>query len=62
MKMVVRFVFSVLSVILAFFMMRLMLNEARRLRASVKHRSSRAENRIAPLKQDPETGVYYPAD
>ncbi|HEY7763753.1 MAG TPA: hypothetical protein VIB38_02080 [Aestuariivirgaceae bacterium] len=62
MAMVVRFLLTVLSVVAAFFMMRLMLHEGRRLRVPVKDRDSRPPHRIARLKQDPETGVYYPAD
>jgi hypothetical protein len=59
---VVRFLLTVLSVVVGFFMMRLMLHEARRLRVPVKDTDARRQHRIASLKQDPDTGVYYPAD
>jgi hypothetical protein len=62
MTMVVRFVLTVLSVVVAFFMMRLMLADARRLRVPVKERDRQRPRRIARLEQDPDTGIYYPAD
>jgi hypothetical protein len=63
MNMVARFFVTVLSVVLAIFMMRLVWGEARRARVPARNASSdRSTRHIARLKQDPSTGVYYPAD
>jgi membrane protein implicated in regulation of membrane protease activity len=63
MNMVTRVFFTVLSVVLAVFMMRFVLTQTRRARVSVRNDGSdRSSRRIARLQQDPATGVYYPAD
>jgi hypothetical protein len=63
MNMVARFFATVLSVVLAILMMRLVLGETRRARVPARNDgASRSRRHIARLKQDPSTGVYYPAD
>ena len=63
MNIVTRVFFTVLSVVLAVFMMRFVLAGTRRARVPVRNdRSDRSSRQISRLKQDPATGVYYPAD
>ena len=62
MTMVARFFFTLLSVVLAIFTMRLVLGEARRARVPLRNDAPKGERDVARLKQDPATGVYYPAD
>jgi hypothetical protein len=61
MNMVARFFATVLSVVLAILMMRLVWGEARRARVPARD-DAKGPRHIARLKQDPSTGVYYPAD
>ena len=61
MNMIARLFATVLSVVLAILMMRLVWGEARR--APVPARDdAKGPRHVARLKQDPATGVYYPAD
>jgi hypothetical protein len=60
--MVARFFVTILSVVLAIFMMRLVWGEARRARVPARNDRPHGSRHIARLKQDPSTGVYYPAD
>ena len=62
MNIVTRVFFTVLSVVLALFMMRFVLAETRRARLPVRNGSDRSSRHITRLKRDPATGVYYPAD
>jgi|SoiMetStandDraft_2_1073263.scaffolds.fasta_scaffold345474_2 hypothetical protein len=62
MNMVARLFFTALSVVLAVFMMRLVLGGARHARVPVRNDAQKNPRHIARLKQDPSTGVYYPAD
>jgi hypothetical protein len=63
MAMITRIFVSLIGLIIAMLFMRLLADGARR--ARVPHRKpegSRPLKDIGRLKQDPETGVYYPAD
>jgi len=63
MNMIARFFATVLSVVLAILMMRLVLGETRRARVAARNdAANRSRRHVARLKQDPSTGVYYPAD
>ena len=62
MNMIARVFFTVLSVVLAIFMMRLVLGETRRARVPVRNHAPKGAGHVAHLKQDPATGVYYPVD
>ena len=63
MNLVTKVFYTVLSVVLAVFMMRFVLAETRRARVAVRNDGSdRSPRHISRLKQDPATGVYYPAD
>ena len=61
MNMIVRLFATVLSVVLAILMMRLVWGEARRARVPQRD-DAKSSRHVARLKQDPATGVYYPAD
>jgi hypothetical protein len=62
-EMVARFFLTLMGLLLAMFVMRLVVGEARRA-ARVQRRPPEPGNRenAALLKQDPVTGVYHPAD
>jgi hypothetical protein len=63
MNVVARFFFTLVSVVLAIFMMRLVIGEARRTRVPVRNDGqNRPSRHVHRLEQDPSTGVYYPAD
>jgi hypothetical protein len=54
---------GLLSLIVAMLFMRLLAGEARRARVAVrKNDGARPLKDITRLRQDPQTGVYYPAD
>ena len=62
-EMVARFFLTLIGLLLAMFVMRLAVGQARRA-AKVPRRAPRPGLRddAALLKQDPVTGVYHPAD
>ena len=61
--MVARFFLGLMGLIVAMLFMRLLVDEARRTRVAVrKDGGSRPLKDIGRLKQDPETGIYFPAD
>jgi hypothetical protein len=62
-EMVTRFFLTLMGLLLAMFVMRLAVGEARRA-ARVPRRPPEpgAGEKAALLKQDPVTGVYHPAD
>ena len=61
--MVGKFLLGLLSLIVAMLFMRLLAGEARRARVAVrKSDGARPLKDITRLRQDPQTGVYYPAD
>jgi hypothetical protein len=54
---------GLLSLIVAMLFMRLLAGEARRARVAVrKSDGARPLKDVTRLRQDPQTGVYYPAD
>ncbi|MGH6875737.1 MAG: hypothetical protein ACREDW_12025 [Aestuariivirgaceae bacterium] len=62
-EMVARFFLTLIGLMLAMFVMRLVVGEARRAaRVSRRAPDSGVGKDAALLKQDPVTGVYYPAD
>jgi hypothetical protein len=61
--MVGKFLLGLLSLIVAMLFMRLLAGEARRARVAVrKNDGARPLKDVTRLRQDPQTGVYYPAD
>jgi hypothetical protein len=61
--MVGKFLLGLLSLIVAMLFMRLLAGEARRARVAVrKNDGTRPLKDVTRLRQDPQTGVYYPAD
>jgi hypothetical protein len=62
-EMVARFFLTLMGLLLAMFVMRLVVGEARRA-ARVPRRPPEPGDRedAALLKQDPVTGIYHPAD
>jgi hypothetical protein len=63
MTMVARFFLGLIGLIVAMLVMRLLADESRRARVPLrKNEGSRPLKDVRRLKQDPATGVYYPAD
>jgi hypothetical protein len=63
MTMVARFFVGLIGLIVAVLFMRLLADEARRARVPLRNNGqSRPPKDVGRLKQDPATGVYYPAD
>jgi hypothetical protein len=61
--MVARFFVGLIGLVIAMLFMRLLADEARRARVPLrKNEGSRPLKDVRPLRQDPATGVYYPAD
>jgi hypothetical protein len=61
--MVGKFLLGLLSLIVAMLFMRLLAGEARRARVAVRKNDGAPPLKdITRLRQDPQTGVYYPAD
>jgi hypothetical protein len=62
-EMVARFFLTLVGLLLAMFLMRLAVGEARRAaRVSRRPAEPGPSERAALLKQDPVTGVYHPTD
>ena len=61
--MIARYLAGLMGILIAMFLMRLLIGEARRARVPVRRDNNLRPPRDAGrLKQDPATGVYYPAD
>jgi hypothetical protein len=61
-EMVARFFLTLIGLMLAMFVMRLVAGQARRARVPGRTPEPAARKDAALLKQDPVSGVYYPAD
>lgn len=61
--MVARVFAGLMGLLIAMLVMRILAGQARRARVPLSHdEGSRPPRKVGRLKQDPATGVYYPAD